>query len=396
LVALAALSAGAWLYWSRQRSGAPPPADGVVRDSGAGPAAADARAADAGDSGRRNGSVGGDKDRAAADSTAAGKTPRLTVAAFRLRAQHPARGWTVWSAAFLPDGKSLALACGDSRVRIMDVGSGEIVFDRPGHGAAVRCIAVSPAGDRMASGDMGGGLRLWNLLDRSAEPAAARPHEGIVNSLAYSDDGSRLATGGWDDRTVRIIDTGRLEDPIVVREPGPLGVTFVAFPPGGRTPVWTRGSAARADAPRGAGVVRFFDPGAAGAGRTIDVGTDHPECLAFNADGSHLAVGSWDGTVRVYEAATGRPLWTRRAAGRVFTLTYLREPAALVGAVGDPFEHGRPGEVRVWSAVDGEDVGVPWSSSAGGIAAVRAAPDGRSMAAAGFDGSVRLWQVDRP
>src|SRR5262249_55005444 len=66
------------------------------------------------------------------------------------------------------------------------------------HPGAVRSLAWSPKGDRLASGGQGGGVvKLWDAI-RGAEIVRMKGHEDVVLGVAWSPDGRRLASASAD------------------------------------------------------------------------------------------------------------------------------------------------------------------------------------------------------
>ena len=72
-----------------------------------------------------------------------------------------------------------------------------------GHTAAVRSVAFSPDGKRLASASEDGTVRVWERHDGAARGPALKGHTAAVPSVAFSPDGKRLASAS-EDRTVRV------------------------------------------------------------------------------------------------------------------------------------------------------------------------------------------------
>ena len=116
---------------------------------------------------------------------------------------------------FSPDGTWLATGCQDGTARIWDPATGRQLAELS-HGDKVVAAAFSPDGTRLATGSFGDGIvRIWDPATGqqlaklshgrlSYNGLAARLWRGPrVQAVAFSPDGTRLATGS-DDHTARI------------------------------------------------------------------------------------------------------------------------------------------------------------------------------------------------
>jgi hypothetical protein len=113
----------------------------------------------------------------------------------------------VFHLAFSPDGVQLASAELGGLVRLWDVNAGEpaaLLEPPPDHparsGAFLWSAVFSPDGSLLAGGRSDGTLLLWNLRAQPPEAAALAAHARALASLAFSPGGPdlRLATGGLD------------------------------------------------------------------------------------------------------------------------------------------------------------------------------------------------------
>lgn len=97
---------------------------------------------------------------------------------------------------------------------------------------AITALQFNNAGDRLASGDEGGILKIWNpttgtSLDEQKE------HRARINHLAYSKDDGSLASASFD-RTVRVWNAKDLNELPVVLDDHDDWVWSIAFSPDGK------------------------------------------------------------------------------------------------------------------------------------------------------------------
>jgi WD40 repeat protein len=118
------------------------------------------------------------------------------------------------------DGGMLASASTNGKVQLRKLPDGRLIKELQGRGDSVSCLAFSPDGQLLVSGDWSGIVRMWSLPDgRLIKTLEGEP--GLVSCLAISPDGRVLAGGGrayvrlWslpDGKLIKIWDWGQSPD----------------------------------------------------------------------------------------------------------------------------------------------------------------------------------------
>lgn len=110
-------------------------------------------------------------------------------------------GPTIYAVAWAPDSSRIAAACSDSTVRVIDAQTGKASLTYRGHTGSVACVAWSHDGSRIASG--ADTAQVWDattgqrLVTYDGQP-------GGVSSVAWSPDSNQVASAGENDGTVQI------------------------------------------------------------------------------------------------------------------------------------------------------------------------------------------------
>ncbi len=244
-----------------------------------------------------------------------------------------------------------------------------------GHRGAVYALAYSPDGSTLASAGDDMVLRLWDA-NAGEQRAGLTGHLRAILSLAWTGDGQAVLSGGHDGST-RLWDVGAQTNAVL--EQAHHSVVAVAASPDAR---WL---ASGLDHGRGSGAsptLRLFE-------RTTHRPVKHawyPSnssvwALGFSADGNSLAVALSLGDVSLWD------LRTRREQRLVHTvavraLAFSPDGSALATSPGTP--------VEVWDLAT-RTVRLRLGDTGKSIMALAYHPDGRTLVTGCWASTVRLW-----
>jgi WD40 repeat protein len=114
---------------------------------------------------------------------------------------------TLESAAYSPDGRYIA-TCGGLGAFLWDVETGELIRWFSGHTGVVNSVAFSPDGSRVLTGSGDATAKLWDA-QTGQQIRTFAGHTNWVWSVAFSPDGMRVLTASFDG-TARIWDISDL------------------------------------------------------------------------------------------------------------------------------------------------------------------------------------------
>ncbi len=99
------------------------------------------------------------------------------------------------------DNQKLVTCSSDKTIRLWDVPSGNLIRTFAGHSREITGVAFSPEDDRIVSTSIDRTARVWNL--KGEEILLCQGHFDSVNTARFSSDSSEIITGS-NDKTIRI------------------------------------------------------------------------------------------------------------------------------------------------------------------------------------------------
>jgi WD40 repeat protein/serine/threonine protein kinase len=311
---------------------------------------------------------------------------RASLAAWRGRL-HPLRNtWThpgpIQATAFSPDGRTVLTVGTDHGARLWETESGHVIGQPLGHPDRVLAACCRPDGT-ILTGCADGGIRSWKA-------GAPQPHAshslgaGPVLALAFSADGRFVAAGR--PSAVQLWETDAWK---LLAEKDHQGVIQALAVSADGTAVLTGTED---------GTVRLWEVSAGEPLRELGNHRYEVRALAFSPDGRFVLSGSEDYTAQLWERATGKPVGKPLRHQDVvqavaFAPMSTKDRQAGVQVL---LTASRDGTARLWQKPPGQPVVKPLGSPLEHHSPVGAAafsPDGRHVLTGDQDQRVWLWEV---
>jgi WD40 repeat protein len=252
------------------------------------------------------------------------------------------------------------------------------------HGSRVLQVSFSPDGQTLASvGDLDPVVKLWNPAQSSTPIQRLEGHEAGIFRVAFNPDGSKLASAS-EDGSVRLWSQTNgtwtaKPNSIVLR--GHLDSVYrVQFSPDGQT-IATAG----AD-----DTIKLWT----WDGTLLDSLEGHEDevlSIEFSNNGHTLTSSSKDKTIRTWKVDS--PVRVLPHTNRVFDASFTADGRILASS--------GQGTIRLWRTNDGAPLLAQPIEQQGTIGGLSFAPNhkmdgnGQLLAAAGQDGSIQFWQLQR-
>ncbi|HKP92964.1 MAG TPA: BACON domain-containing carbohydrate-binding protein [Chthoniobacterales bacterium] len=286
--------------------------------------------------------------------------------------------------AFSPDGELLASASNDHTVKLWRVADGALLAtlselpESPGattHIDAVNTVAFSHDGTVLASGSMDRKIKLWRVTDRSLLRTMGG-NEFILGVTFSPDDQLLASAGGYSTNEIKIWRLSDGENTSIIDDN--LGATnAIAYSPDGQFL-----AAAKANS-----VATLLNTSGGNAQRLGHDGAVN--FVAFSPGGQTLATASDDQSARLWQTGNNFPSFTLNGpSGFVKSVGFSPDGETLIAA-GQDYQAQR-GTILFWRASDGALLKAYDQETSTAVLSAQFSPDGRSFAYGLADGRVVL------
>ena len=233
-----------------------------------------------------------------------------------------------------PDESLIATGGRDGVAKVWDIEFREIMFTLTGHTDVVSYVAFSPDSKYLATGSLDGTTKVWDISSEGvSEWLTVAGHTRVVMGTDYSSDGQKIATASWDKKVI----------------------------------VW--------DVINGRKLL------------TIQEFDEALGSVAFSPDRAQIVTGDHSGTVKVWNADTGKLIQSFLAHNTSGDIDARFAPNGKIIGSG-----GADGIARLWDVDSGELIR-SLEGHTDVISRVAFSPNGSLFATASWDGTAKVWQV---
>jgi RNA polymerase sigma factor (sigma-70 family) len=292
-------------------------------------------------------------------------------------------GKIIWKVAVAPDGRLAAVAGEDNAVRLFDLTAGTEVRVLVTYKRQPSSLAFSPDGKLLASASHDGSAHVYevNTGNELFQPQAEKK---VVSALCFTPDGKTVAAGDHGGISIWEVETAKRQR----RVEGVAGALWVLqFAPDGKT---LAGGSAH-------GVIHIWETASGKELRKIEARADNVQALAFSPDGAALASGGAALSVQLWDSKSGKQL-NALVGHQERVIAVAVAPGGKVIAT-TAWDHS----IRLWNTDTGRELrklGWPAKEKPIGtypiaVSELTFSPDGKLLAATGYENHVWLWDLDK-
>ena len=287
----------------------------------------------------------------------------------------------VVSVSFSSDSKLLASASYDGTIKLWDVETGEKKAAFSEHTGKIQCVSFSPDGKLLASVSEDKIIKIWDATTGRTK-ASLSGHMGNIRCVSFGPDG-KLLTSVSEDKIIKIWDVirGTEKNSIKIH----FGSTEARFTEA-RFSLDGKFFALASE-----NIIKFWDIASNGIKASLtktNIETNTwISLMEFSSDSQILAtVSSPRDVVDLWDVASGKKRISLVGhTGWVSDVSFSPDGKLIATASHDK-------TIRLWDVVSGK-AKEKLEGHAGYLSSVSFSPDGKLLASASQDGAIRLWDV---
>jgi WD40 repeat protein len=284
-----------------------------------------------------------------------------------------------------PDSTRIVTANQDNTSYVWNASTGEIVHKLE-HGGDVNAAAFSPDGRYIATASDDNTTRIWSAS--SGKEVSRLALEGRAYAVAFSPDGELLATAFFNDKSAtkkQISDSPSLENAVTIwdfskgKEMTKIqlhsDISVVAFSPDGSmlaTGCWD-------------GLACIWDAASGHELRRVEL-NGAVTSIAFEPGSNRMAVASWDKSARIYDLSNGNEVIRVQHNDFVNFVSFSPDGNLLATASDD-------NTARIWQVKSGKEL--VRIKHDGRVEFVSFSPDGTLIATKSTDNLARIWDISK-
>ncbi len=235
---------------------------------------------------------------------------------------------TISQIKYSPDGKLIASVSWDRTIKLWDVGSGALVNTLKGHQDGINTIAFSPDGQTLISGSEDQTIKLWKLDGKPKLIKTLTGHSDSIRAVTVSFDGKLIASAGYDN-TIKIWNnSGKLLHTIDAHN---LAITSLQFT---LTPYKEVRNYTLASASWDNTVKLWSIKDTGKTSELLHTLTGHQDgvtTISLNYDGTLLATGSGDRTIKLWNTKTGELIKNLRGhSSQINSLAFSSDDQSII------------------------------------------------------------------
>jgi len=288
---------------------------------------------------------------------------------------------SVYCVAVSPNGKIIASGNGDGMIHLWDLDTGELVLELlvEGDRSSVNSITFSPDGKFLASAS-DSTIRIWEVQTGRETREPLRGHSSCISSIAFSVDEALLVSADlegkillWKTETWKVI--MKLKG---YRSPHMRSIESVAF----------SHNDTRIASNFAGDTVRVWNTTTGNTMATLKGHGATVRSVAFSPDDRRIVSGSDDGTVRVWDLESGisAPPFTGHRS-HVSCVQFSHDGKTVASCSDDQ-------TIRVWDANSGEEVLPPLEGHMDAVNSISFSTNGKYMISGSKDATVRVWDME--